>query len=218
MKRILLYGANGRTGRHVLDLALQRGYEVVALVRDSRSIATSSGQLKVIQGDTTNLDDIRRAIQGCDAVLSTLGALHQSDILKLGKIDPPHTLEQTMRATVQAMREAGVRRVIIQTALGAGDSYPDVHWIMRLLMQWTRFKVVYDDHNMQEQLLYETELDWTFIRPVGLNDHTEMKKLHVSLHGAPPTFQISRRHVAQFMLDCLERDQYIHQAPCICET
>lgn len=214
---MLLYGATGRTGRHVLDLALQRGYEVVALVRDGQGITVTSGQLRVVQGDTTSLDDIRRAIQGCDAVLSTLGALHQSDILKLGKIDPPHTLEQTMRATVQAMKEAGVRRIIVQTALGAGDSYPDVHWIMRLLIKWTRFKVVYGDHNMQEQLLTESGLDWTFVRPVGLNDHEEIKKLQVTLHGTPPTFQISRRHVARFMLDCLEQDLYVRQAPGISE-
>ncbi len=218
MKRILLYGATGRTGRHVLDLALQRGYEVVTLVRDSSSITARSGQLTVVQGDTTSLDDIRHAIQGCDAVLSTLGALHQTDILKLGKIDPPHTLERSMRPTIQAMKEAGVKRIIVQTALGAGDSYPDVHWIMRLLMRWTRFKIVYADHNMQEQLLRESGLDWTFVRPVGLNDKDELRKLHVTLHGAPPSFQISRKHVAQFMLDCLDKDLYIHQAPAVSES
>ena len=123
-----------------------------------------------------------------------------------------------MRATVQAMREGGVRRIIVQTALGAGDSYPSVLWIMRLLMRWTRFKVVYGDHNMQEQLLVESGLDWTFVRPVGLNDKHEIRKLHVALQSAPPTYQISRRHVAQFMLDCLDKDLYIQQAPGISEA
>ncbi|MBS1623320.1 MAG: SDR family oxidoreductase [Bacteroidetes bacterium] len=217
MKRILLYGATGRTGRQVLDQALHRGYEVVALVRDSSRVTAKSSHLKVIQGDTTDLDTIRTAIQGCDAVISTLGALHQSEILRLGKIDPPHTLEQTMRATIQAMKEAGVRRVIVQTALGAGDSYPDVHWVMRLLIKWTHFKIVYDDHNMQEQLLSESELDWTFVRPVGLNDRDELHKLHVTLHKAPPTLHISRKHVARFMLDCLDKASYIREAPAISE-
>jgi putative NADH-flavin reductase len=217
MKRILLYGATGRTGSHVLTQALGRGYDVTALVRDPMMVAVNTEKLKVIGGLTTHIEDVRKAMEGCDIVISTLGGLHQSEILKLGKIDPPHILEQSIRHTITCMDEKGIKRIVVQTALGAGDSYEHVPWIMRTLIKYTHFKIVYDDHNMQEQLLQESDLDWIIVRPVGLNNGEDNKKLNITLDGAPPKFQISRKLVARFMLDCAESDVYLHKAPAISE-
>jgi uncharacterized protein YbjT (DUF2867 family) len=217
MKRILLYGAAGRTGTQVLDYAIRRGYEVNALVRDASKITQKSPKINIITGLTTDTDDVRKAMIGCDAVICTLGALHQSEILTLRKIDPPHTLEISIRNTIECMKEAGIRRIITQSSFGVGDSYEYAPWLLKMAVKYTKFKIVVEDHNMQEQLLKASGLDWTIVQPVGLTDHTQFKKLCVTYDTAPPSRDVSRKQVAHFMIDNLENKAYLKKTPVLSE-
>ena len=74
-KRILVLGASGRTGRLVVEQALGHGHVVVAFVRDLARLPIAHERLTVIQGDVTVAADVARAVEGCDAVVSVLGAL-----------------------------------------------------------------------------------------------------------------------------------------------
>lgn len=108
MKRVLIYGATGRTGRLALTYALQRGYAVTALVRNPATLTIESSHLTLVHGLPTNLADVRRAMQGCDFVISTLSALSEADSFSRKRISPPHTLETTMRHTIMVMHELGL--------------------------------------------------------------------------------------------------------------
>jgi putative NADH-flavin reductase len=216
MKRILIYGATGRTGSLVLHYALQQGYEVTALVRDASQL-TGSPRLRIISGLTTELSDVKTAMRGCGAVISTLGALHQSELLPFSRLDPPHTIEISMRHTIQCMKEQGIRRIITQSTFGAGDSYRFAQWFLRMAMKYTRFGIVQHDHNMQEQLLMESGLDWTIVRPVGLDNNDKSRKLCLTYDAAPPGRSVSRRQVAKFMVDCMDEPSYFKRAPIVSE-
>ena len=63
----------------------------------------------------------------------------------------------------------------------------------------------------------DSKLDWTIVRPVGLNDHKELKTLEVTYDAPPPTRSISRRQVAKFMVDALETNFFINKAPTLSE-
>ena len=73
--KILILGATGRTGKHAIPLALARGYRVVALVRNPAKISVKSEGLTIVKGLPTDIDDVRKAMKGCDAVLSLLAPL-----------------------------------------------------------------------------------------------------------------------------------------------
>ena len=218
MKRILLYGATGRTGSLVLTYALQQGYAVTALVRSPEKLVVESDHLTVIRGLPTNLDDVRRALRGCEAVISTLSALSESEAFSRKKIPAPHTLETTMRNTVAAMGEQGVKRIVTLSSIGAGDSWPHAPWYMRWMIKLTNFKLTFADHDGQEALLRQSPLDWTIARPVALNNHEALGRLVISYETTPAPFKMSRRQLARFMVDCLEGNEMVRKAPLLSEN
>lgn len=71
--KITVFGATGRTGREVVRLALERGYNVVAFVRDSRKVNIENPQLEVVQGELNNKEALRATLKGSDCVISALG-------------------------------------------------------------------------------------------------------------------------------------------------
>lgn len=217
MKRILLYGATGRTGRLVLNYALQEGYAVTALVRNPTKLTVQLDRLMVIEGMPTSLDDVRKAMQGCDIVISTLSALSDSNAFSRKKITPSHTLETTMRHTIACMNEQGLKRIVTLSSIGAGDSQPYAPWFMRLMIRLTNFKITFADHDAQETLLINSGLEWVIARPVAFNNKEETKKLKISYRKTPAPFTISRKQVATFMVDCLATNEFVHKAPLLSE-
>lgn len=217
MKRILLYGATGRTGALIAAYALQQGYAVTALVRNPDKLLLKSDQLTVVRGLPTTIEDVRRAMPGCDAVISTLSALSEAEAFSFRKIPAPHTLETAMRNTITVMGELEIRRVVTLSSIGVGDSWPFAPWYMRGMIKLTNFKITFADHNGQEALLRQSGLDWTIARPVALNDNEELGRLVVSYAGSPSPFKMSRRQLAKFMVDCLEEAELIGKAPLLSE-
>jgi putative NADH-flavin reductase len=204
MKRLLLYGANGKTGKLILEYALQKGYEVTALVRDPSQVIKRSPRLTLIRGLTTNMTDVKAAMQGCSAVISALGALHESEIFTL--------------RTIVCMKEKGIRRILSLSAFGAGDSEKDTPLIMRIMKKISNLSITYADHNMQEALLQESGLDWTIVRPVRLIDENSLAGLRVSYDGKPTALSITRALVAKFMIDSLDSHAFVQKVPALSQV
>lgn len=217
MQRILLYGATGRTGGLVLDYALRQGYAVTALVRSPEKLTVQSDHLTVIRGLPTNPDDVRRAMAGCDVVLSTLSALPEAEAFSFKRVAAPHTLATTMRHTITAMHELGLKRIVTLSSIGVADSWPYAPWYMRLAIKLTNFKLTFADHAGQEALLRQSDLDWTIARPVALNDNQQLGELVVSYQTTPSPFWMSRRQLARFMVNCLRDNRFVHKAPLLSE-
>ncbi len=217
MKRILVYGATGRTGSLVVAYALQQGYAVTALVRSPDKLPLAAEHLTVVRGLPTNPADVRHAMQGCDFVIIALSALPEADAFSRKKITPPHTLETTMRHTIAAMGELGLRRIVTLSSIGVGDSWAYAPWYMRWMIKLTNFRLTFADHLAQETLLRQSDLAWTIARPVALNDREATGELVVRYEQTPSPFAISRRQLARFMVDCLASDAYVRKAPLLAE-
>ncbi|MBS7564744.1 SDR family oxidoreductase [Mucilaginibacter sp. Bleaf8] len=217
MRKILLFGATGRTGGLVINYALEKGYSVVALVRSPDKIKVQSPQLTVIKGSPTDANDVRLAMKGCDAVISALSALSEKESFSFKKIEPPHVLETTIRNAIDSMKANHVRRIITLSSIGAGNSFNLAPWYMRLIIRITNFKIVFADHTRQETLLQQSDLDWTIARPVALTNGTELKKLVVSYHKTPSPFHISRSLLAKFLVDCIDDASLIGKTPILSE-
>ena len=87
---------------------------------------------------------------------------------------------------------------------------------MKAFIRFTGLKYVYADHDGQEKVLKESDLDWTIVRPVGLTDKEDIRELAIGRGDKHSAF-ISRKAVAKFMVDCLDGGDYIKQAPIISE-
>ncbi|MGY3055460.1 putative NADH-flavin reductase [Pedobacter sp. UYEF25] len=217
MKRILMYGATGRTGGLALEYAIAQGYEVTALVRNPDKISLQSEKLTIIKGLPTNIGDVRNAMKNCDYVISLLSALPEKESMSFRKIDPPHTIEKSIYNSIECMREYGIERIISLSSIGVGNSFRYAPWFMRLFIKISNFKIVFADHDKQEQLLLNSNLNWTIARPVALNNKETLGQLVISYNKTPSPFSISRKQLAKFMIDHLDKKEFIHKMPILSE-
>ena len=217
MKHILLFGATGRTGIQVLKYALAKGYEVTALVRNPEKITEKSDRLTVIKGLPTNIDSVRKAVLECDRVISTLNPISEKDLISLKKIPPPRVLETSIQNAIECMGEHKIKKIAVVSSIGIGDTYLLAPPLMRLLGKVTNFRNSFDDHNKQESLLMNSNLDWVITRPVSLNNNEILQTLVVNYGKKPSPFRISRKQLAKFLVDCLETEEFFNKAPILSE-
>jgi uncharacterized protein YbjT (DUF2867 family) len=202
---ILLLGATGRTGQLVIEEALLRGLRVVALVRRPEALVRTDPSLTVIAGNPLSDVDVANAMKNCDAVISTLNNNRTSDAPWAKPVSPPSFMTNVMRNVLTAANTQSVRRMVLMSAAGAGDSFDDMPWIMRWLVRKTNLSHTFRDHDEQEALLKASSLDWTILRPVGLHDGEPRGSLVFSRgHQPRPGMRIARRTVARQLIACLE--------------
>jgi uncharacterized protein YbjT (DUF2867 family) len=217
-KRILLLGATGRTGRLVLEYALAQGLEVTALVRRPAAISVRSDKLTLIEGAPMNADDVRKALVGCDAVVSTLNNNRTSDNPWAKRLSPSLFMTHSIRTCLAVMKEQGMRRIVVLSSVGANDSFDDAVFFMRWLIRNTNLQYTFQDHDAQESELRRSGVDWTTVRAALLRNGTKPKSLVVSHYNEPkPAMMISRRHAARYLIDCLGDKSTFRKAPTISE-
>jgi putative NADH-flavin reductase len=216
MGKIAVIGANGRTGIEIVRQALKRDIEVKALVRDKQKLTISNPALEIIEGTPMHFEDIAQVIQKVDNVFVALNICRKSDFPWSKVVSPLNLLEESMKNIVQAMKEKGIKRVLTISAWGAGSSYEETNWMFKFLINKTNVHYAYTGHEEQENLLKQSDLDWTSIRPVGLNNNQKHKNILIRLKKDDPLkMMISRKDVAKFMLDIMDDKQYFQTAPSI---
>jgi putative NADH-flavin reductase len=196
MMKMLVLGATGGTGLQIVSQAIDRGHSVTAFVRSANSLKRFGDRVAVIQGDLLNSAELRRVVEGHDAVLSGFGPR-----LPISKADAT-LLQRFAFALTGAMTQAGVRRVIVEsTAFLFKDSiFPPTYLVGNLF-----FPSVVRDASEMEDTLRKSELDWTIVRPPRLTDKPRSGKYRVQEGHLPPFgLSISRADVADYMLDAGE--------------
>jgi uncharacterized protein YbjT (DUF2867 family) len=165
--RIVIFGANGRTGRLVTQLALEHGHHAVAVTRHPDEFPLTDPHLTVVGADVRDPWSLTGILGGADAVLSSLGVP-----LRLRRID---TYSVGVANIVTAMRDAGVRRLAVVSSTGA-HPYPNridppaaLRFVEPVITR-TIGKSTYDDQRRMEDSIRGSDLDWTIVRPSGLFD------------------------------------------------
>jgi uncharacterized protein YbjT (DUF2867 family) len=211
MKKILVFGATGRTGQLAVDYALSpsKQLEVVALVRSPKKLRPRPG-LTIVQGTPESLRDVQHAIVGCDAVLSFLSS--RSGDNPFANNVAPNLLTMVATNAVTAMRAEGVKRIVVLSAMGVGDSAPLLPAIGRWFVEHSNLKQIFADHASEEAVLDAADVDWTSVRPSILTGGG-LTRTRISVDGKPkPSSFISRKTVATFMIDCLLHPEFYRRA------
>jgi putative NADH-flavin reductase len=202
-RRILVLGATGRTGHHVLEQAAAMDLEVTVLARDPDKPATRRA-VRVITGDIrTDSPIVRSAYAGQDAVISTLGV---GQSFKSGGL-----IAEAAPLIVGAMREHGVRRLVFTSAFGLGPTWQDTPLIPRFFVK-TLLRDVYADKEAGEKIISDSGLDWTIVYPTGLTNgprsETPRAGERLTLSGFP---KVSRADVAAVLLRQLNDTTFINK-------
>lgn len=186
-------GGSSGTGAQVVKLAAQQGHDVSCV---SRSGATELPDgVRDIKADALENDAIRSAVAGADAVVVTVGG---------AKGQNRHRAQVT-RSVVAAMQDAEVRRLIVQSSLGVGDSMQLMPGPARLFARVV-LATALADHAEQEAVVAESGLDWTVVRPGGLSSGpaTGDYLAQESADGRPMKGMIARADVAAHIVSILD--------------
>jgi uncharacterized protein YbjT (DUF2867 family) len=215
MGHFLVLGGSGRTGGLVIDYALSKGHTVTALVRDPGKLTSRAG-LSVVQGTPTSRGDVDGAIDGADAVIVALNSSRRSDTPWAKPVSRPRLMADSVANVTAAMTVQGIRRIVVVSAFGVGDSLSTAALPLRWMFTRTNLKYTYADHNLVDAEIRDTDTDWTLLRPAAFNKKPEAGKIAVTdIHGPKPSFSISRAAVARFAVDVIDNGAYLHEAPII---
>lgn len=217
--RILVLGGSGRTGRFLVSEALARGYGVNSLVRNRGKLLELLGDhkaLQVFEGSPIYKDDLGRALEGCEAVVSALNVSRTSDLPWAKLRSPANLMSKSMENLRDLAKNQNLQRVVVCSAWGVGGSRKEIPFWFRWLIDYTNIGAAYRDHERQEEVLQGSGLNWIAVRPVGLTNEHKVTEVKISFRNKPkPSFTIPRKTVASFMVEQLKSDQYLKERPVI---
>ncbi len=217
--KILILGASGRTGKLLLEEALNRGFKVNILGRNKLLVNQKSRNLTIFEGTPLDKTILFEAANGCNVIFSTLNISRTSDFPWASLRTPKDFLEKTMQNLIEIHNEISFERIIIVTAWGVAETKKDLPIWFRWLIDFSNIKIPYLGHEQQEKLLKQTSLNYSIVRPVGLTNSNNMATIRVSYNNVPkPAYTISRKNVAHFMLDILKDSAYFYKTITISEA
>lgn len=194
--RIVIFGANGPTGRILTRRALDTGHAVVAVTRHPGQFPITDAALTVAEADVHDAAAVGAVVEGADAVLSTLGVTFT--------MDPVDTYSAGVGNIVSAMRASGVDRLAVVSSSAIAD-YPgrtDMPFALRMVQPViTRIfgKTLYADMRRMEDIVVASGLNWTIVRPSGLFDLPEVTD-YVAGRRDPVGAFTSRTDLADYLL------------------
>ncbi len=205
---VLVVGAAGKTGQLVVEQALAAGHRVTAFVH--RAATYPRTDVRVVEGEATDREAMAAAVRGQDAVLDTIG----------GKTPyKATTLEADAAcAIIAAMRDHDVRRLVVTSMQGVGDSGANSTWLLRLLVA-TFLRGANKDKAAMEAAVAASGLDWVILRPAILGDDPAQGNVKIfSAKTGEKAHKIARADLAAFMVALLATDEHLGQTLTIATT
>jgi uncharacterized protein YbjT (DUF2867 family) len=199
--KVLVLGANGRTGGLVVAHAIASDHDVSVLLR--RKGRSYGPGVRFIEGDALNAKDVLRAMERQDAVVECIGGTapwrHQ-------------TLERdVMRNIVAAMKESGARRLLLVSALGVAESTKQCLWWYRWLVVPTFLHGITRDKKAMESIVGGSGLDYVIARAPILTDEAGTGRVKV-LRKNEKGRAITRVDLAAWLVKQLGSRTYVGQA------
>lgn len=200
--KIAILGATGRTGRHFVAHALRRGHTLHALVRDPKS-AGLPAEVVVVQGDMCCEQDVRRCLEGCDAVVSLAGPKFGSGF---------SVMQTSARLLVKVMRNLKMERLVVVGG-AAAKSDKDVLPEPIVMRALRRVIPILRDMGLYASILHQSGLQTTIVRPSTLKQLPQ--RPYRSGYMRKSMDPVGCEDVAAFVLECLEKGLYVREMPMI---
>ncbi|MBV9207907.1 MAG: NAD(P)H-binding protein [Actinobacteria bacterium] len=215
--KLTIFAATGGIGRQLLEQAVAAGHDVTAVARNPQNLPAA--MVRVVTADLASADpaELRPAVAGADAVLSGLGARTTADA---------GIAEKGTAAITGAMRAAGVRRIVVVSAAPVGTvpsparPHPPRHdpgdgFVIRYLADPILKRVLrenYADLARMEDVLRNSDLDWTIVRPPRLTGKPLTGRYRTAYgRNIRRGLFVSRADVAHYMLAAVDRTETFRQ-------
>lgn len=205
--KVIVFGASGTVGQELVQQSLEEGYTVTAFCRNPEILsAHTSPNLKLKAGDVLNPEEVQKVIKGQDLVIIALGS---------GKSRKSTVRSEGTKNIIAAMHQHAVNRLICQTTLGTGESKGNLNFFWKYIMFGWFLKQIFEDHELQEEYVTNSGLDWTIVRPGAFTDGEKTGRYRHGFEANAKNLKlkISRADVADFILRQTKSQEYLRQAP-----
>ena len=204
---IVVFGANGGTGRLLVRQALDAGHTVTAVTRHPETFPVTHENLTVLAADVYDPNAVDSAVAGHDVVLSALGVPYGRK--------PITVYSAGIANIIAAMERHGIPRLgcVSSSATDPATRYHDTgggfffEKVLKPIITKTMGKELYADMLRMEHLVQQSELDFTIVRPSGLFETPGVTE-YVAAEIELPERYTSRADLAAFMLRLGEGDEY----------
>lgn len=209
---VLVVGATGGSGRAAVDALLEHGHEVTAFCRSASCLDGTSDRLRIVTGDATDPAAVARAVRGQDAVVVTLGISENPVTVRLrGTARTPIDVRSRGTAEViAAMHENGVKRLVVQTSFGVGDTAGRLPLRYRAMFRILLGPQIADTA-VQDGYVHTSGLEWVIAAPVNLTDGDEPGLPHTSTAAEVAGWYVARSRVGRFLADAVSDDRYLYR-------
>lgn len=191
VKNVVIFGSTGMTGLVTLPQAVAAGYNVTVLVRDPSRLPADHKASRVVVGDVLNKDDVKKAMEGQDAVIIILGTRND--------LSPTTMMSEGTRNILEAMRARGIQKVIA---------------CMSAFLLWDRAKVpprllpVTEDHERMYIVLKESGLNYVAVMPPHIADEHPLTEKYTATEGMLKGRVISKFDLGHFFVKCLSTSEW----------
>ncbi len=166
--------------------------------------------------------DVRRAFKAArnnppHAIVVTLSAPRASGSPFSGPVAPPRLMADSHANIVAIMDEYGIRKIVTMAAFGVGDSFPNMHFILRLMVKKSNMSYEFEDHNLVDKEMKATDTDYVLVRPTMLTEGNArpVKEFGNLGEGVGLTSRITIKSVAVFLVDAAEKSTWDRTTPVI---
>jgi uncharacterized protein YbjT (DUF2867 family) len=208
--KILLLGATGRTGKHIIEEALKKGHQISAIARNPEKLKDYKAD--ITQGTPYDYETVEKAINGCEAVINTLNVSRKSDNPWAPVTAPKDMISKSAANAVKAMEKAGIKRFVALSTIGAGRSWKNIPLILKIIVFLSNLRFAFRDHGRQEEILEKSSVDYTICRaPMLSAEINDNGAAAVPENVKPPSRFLSRNTAAEFFIEIIENNKYIRE-------
>lgn len=206
--KIAVIGGTGKSGKYLVKQLLEQGFQIKILLRNPDNFQITNPLVEVVNGNVTNYSTVSTLIEGCQAVISTLG---------LGiPASEPTIFSQSTTNVIKAMDEKKILRYIVTTGLNVDTPLDNKSPKTLFATDWMKKAFPISTANKQSEfdILSNSKIDWTLVRLPLIEQTEESGKTIVSLEDCPGD-KISATDLANFLIEQLFIDTFVRKSPFI---
>lgn len=206
--KIAVIGGTGKAGQYLVKELAAQNFQVKLLIRNPEKAPSQNPSAEIITGNANSFEDVQSLLEGCDAVISTLGLGMPNSEKNIFSTSTVHVL--------QAMEKLQIERYIVITGLNVDTPWDKKSQKTQTGTDWMKmnFPETTADKQKEFEILSESSANWTLVRLPLIELTNERNETAVSLTDCLGD-KISAADLAFFLTEQLSSDEYSRKPPFI---
>ena len=204
--KIAVLGGGGRTGKYLITQLIEKGYHINVLLRKPEMFQIKSPLIKIIEGDALDFTATSKLINGCQAVISTIGQ----------RPGEPLVAAQATENVLRAMTTFGVKRYLLLAGINIDTPFDKKGHKTIIATDWMKlnYPVIHEDRQKAYSLLVNSNINWTLVRVPFIEFSNAKGNVAADLNDCLGD-KIDAGNIARFLIEQLFENSYDHKAPFI---